>query len=31
MKSAWAKWDIWDLALVAGILIVAVGGFLYFR
>jgi hypothetical protein len=30
MKSIRARWDIWDLALMAGMLVVVVAGFMYF-
>ena len=31
MRSIRAKWDIWDLALMAGMLVLAVAAFMYFR
>ena len=31
MRSPRAKWDVWDLALMAGILVLAVAAFMYFR
>jgi hypothetical protein len=30
MRSPRTKWDIWDLALMAGMLVLAVATFIYF-
>ena len=29
MRSSRAKWDIWDLALMAGMVVLAVAAFMY--